>query len=174
MNTLTKGTRSEQFETTEHLTDSYAAALTSATKANEDDFKMRNILVMTRPSKTSVEALKYAGWLALQFGCQITILHAIPRGCCTVGTQELQSEICRTTGIEPPQIRAIFIRQEVKGLSPILDAARDEHADLVVIPADFYKAPLRFWQMSMIEKLARHTRCPVLVAGNKALQAVAN
>jgi nucleotide-binding universal stress UspA family protein len=167
MNTQTDERFVNRLGTPECLTDLYKAALTSTTNANEDVFKIKNILVVTRPSESSAEALKYAGSFSSRFDCKITILHVVPVGCSAVNPQELQEGICKNAGIEPAQIRAIFVRQGVTGFSALVEAARDEDADLLVIAADFYKEPIRFWQTNLLEKVIRHAPCPLLIVGDK-------
>ena len=172
MNTFTNEKLARQWGTPECLTDSYMVAVTSATNASANDFKIKNILVPTRPSKSSGEAIKYAGCLAFQFGSKITILYTVASGCSDVSPQELQGEISRTTGIEPSQIRAILIRQGVTDFLPVITAAHSEQTDLIVIPADFYKPSIRFWQRDMMEQLIRRAPCPLLIVGGKVLQPI--
>jgi nucleotide-binding universal stress UspA family protein len=167
MNTLTNKSLTEQLGTPERFTDPYMVAVTCAAHANAGAFKIKYILVPTRPSKASIEALKYAGWLANQFGSKIIILHAVASGCSDVNPQEFQGDISRVTGIEPAQIRAILIRQGVDGFMPVITVAQDEQADLIVIPADFYKQPVHFFQTDMMEKLIHHATCPLFIVGDK-------
>ncbi len=167
MNTLTKEKLSRQFGAPEQLTDSYANA--AAADAPTRGFKINNVLVAIRPSKYSADALKFAGWMASQFGCDITILHSTPPGRSAPGTQALRAEISRTTDLTANQVRAILIRQEIKDFSPITTAVRDEHADLIVIPEDFFKPSVCFWQTSRMEKLIHHAQCPVLIVGGKSM-----
>jgi hypothetical protein len=156
----------------EHLTDSYTAAVTPATNANA--FKIKNILAVVKPSQSSVGVLKYAGWLAFQLGCEITLFHTVPNGCTARAPRELQDEFMAVTGLGSAQIRAILVRPAVAGFSPVLEAACDEHADLVIMPDDFYKEPIHFWQTNMLEKLMHHLRCPLLVIGEKSATPVSN
>ena len=168
MKTLTSEKLPEQVGAFGPLTDSYAAPVTPATNANVNAVKMKNILAVVKPAQSSVDVLKHAGWLAFQLGCEITLLHAVPKGCTPLAPGELQSEFTRLTGMSATQIRAILVRPATLGISPILEAVRDEHADLVVIHANFYKKPLHFWQTDMMEKLIRHLQCPLLIIGEKS------
>ena len=172
MNTLTNEKLAEQLGTPERLTDSYLVAVASATNAGANGFKIKNILVAARPSKSSGEALKYAGWLASQLDCKITVLCAVASGGSDVSPQELRSEISRTTGIEASQIRAILIRQGVADVLPVITAAHGEQTDLIIIPADFYKPSVRFWQRDMMEQLICRAPCPLLIVGGKVRQSI--
>ena len=174
MNMITNEKLAEELEIPEAVTDSYAAAVTSATRATAGSFRVKNILIPTRPSKASGDSLKYAAWLAGQFGCPITILHAPPAGSPVVSLAELQSNISRDTGVGGNQIRAILIRPGVTDFLPVTKAVREEHADLIVIASDFFKQPARFWQNDMMDKLMRHAHCPLLIVGEKSLQPVSD
>lgn len=172
MNTLINEKQTDALVAPEWLSDSYAAAVTSATNASANDVKIKNILVPIRPSKSSDRALKYAAWLAGQFGCKIIILHAVAPGSSAITPLELQERVSRDFGIAPAQIRAIIIRQGITDFSPVTIAAGNEHADLIVIPGDFYRQPVRFWQSAKIDKLIHHAPCPVLILGDKSFQPI--
>ncbi|HTV42079.1 MAG TPA: universal stress protein [Candidatus Sulfotelmatobacter sp.] len=167
MNTLTNEKLSERAGAAGLFSDSNTIAVT-APDVNPNAFRMKSILVAVKPSPSSAGVLKYAGWLAFQLGCEITLLHAIPNGCKAAPPAELQAEFKRLTGLGPAQLRAILIRPASLGLSLILEAAKGEHADLVVISDDFYNEHLHFWQKNMLEKLIHHLRCPVVVVGDKS------
>jgi nucleotide-binding universal stress UspA family protein len=174
MNNLTNRKLSEKAAAPEGLSEPYMAAVRAVANINTNAFKVKNILAVVKPSESSAGVLKYAAWLASQFDCEITLFHAVPNGCTALSPRELQDEFARVTGQESVQIRAILVRPATSGFSPILEAACDEHADLVVLPADFYKEPLHFWQTNLMEKLIHHLRCPLLIVGEKSFSPDSN
>lgn len=172
MNSVTNEKFSGLSSRAEQFADSYTKA--SVTETSEETRKIRNILVLTKPSTSSREALKFAAGLAAQFRCKMTILHTLIAGYPAIGPQDLLEKISTLGGINSTEIRAVFVRRGVTDYSTIINAARDESADLIIAPWDFFKQPVYFWQTSMMEKLIRHAYCPVLIISDKPVQHVSN
>lgn len=169
MNALKNGTLSKQFPTPHFLTEPCAG--TVAADAHAKGIRI-NTIPVSRPSEPPADVTKFIGWLACHFGSEITVLHAIPSGSSTTRPPEFQAEISIVTGFGSAQVRAIIVRQGVKDISPIISAARDEHADLIVIPANYYKQSVHFWQAGRMEELIHQAHCPVLIVDDKSMPSV--
>jgi len=175
MNTLTQEDISERVATEAWLTDSYRAATkTAMAKLNADatnsgpsGFRIQSILVpISSLGGSSRTALKSARWFAEHTGSIITILYGFAPGGSYLSPKELQDGFAKSAGINSTQLRAILVREGVSSYLQIRHAARNEAADLIIIPADFYKGPSHFWQADPMERLIRHPPCPLLIVGN--------
>lgn len=181
MNTMTQEDISERVATQTWLTDSYKAATKATMRkldahaANPDpsQFVIRNILVPISSLTSSLMALKSACWFADKTGGKITILCNVPHDGSDLGPTELEDRIARTAGIQHGQFRAIMVRPGESSYMQVWNAARHGMADLIVIPADFYRRH-HTWQGDPMERLIRFPPCPVLVVKNDESHSTAN
>jgi len=166
MNTPIYETLAAQTTEREHLTDAYVTATESTKIVNTGAFKIQSILVPINSLESGRPALRSARWFAEQFGAKITILYAALPGGSTANPQELQDKIISSMGIKSDRLRAVLIRADVTNHRPIREAAREEAADLIIIPGDFHWGLNHFWQTDPLERLMRHAPCPLLIVAN--------
>ena len=173
MNAILHAGIAERTAAPQQLSDSYAAAIAPGKDANEIPYRIQNILVAINSLESARGALKNARLLAERTGAKITILYAA-RGGSASASRQLQDDIARISGINPGQLRAILIRPDATGHLQIKNAALDEAANLIIIPADFHSGRKHFWQADPMEKLMRQAPCPLLVVGNQENRSAEN
>jgi len=164
----------ERINTRQYESASYRAATDGITSVPDPfRFGIREILVLADSADIPQAILRSVRWFAEQFGSKITVLCSIPPDEDQISLPELQNKIARTAGMEARQIRSIIASQGLLDSLQIINAAREEAADLIIIPGDIHLDPGHFWQVDPIEKLIRHAPCPILILNDSGPQAAA-
>jgi nucleotide-binding universal stress UspA family protein len=133
-----------------------------------EEAKIRKILVPLDGSKLSAEVLPIAAEVAQLFGSELVLFHSIELAgadfpaiavAMTPGGAEalLRGQIDRVEGVP---IRARVSRGMAAGT--ILDAAKEEHADLIALTSHGGSGASRWPFGSVAEKVLRHAPCPIL------------
>jgi nucleotide-binding universal stress UspA family protein len=139
----------------------------------------KRILVTTDFSPSSARALEYAAALAAPFDAAVTLLHIAEAG--SIGYEhgtpdfprmESQLRIAAKKQIAECLKRNVAVEIKVGRGGPfggkrayheIVETARKERADLIVISTHGYSGLDRLIMGSTAERVVRHAPCPVLV-----------
>jgi nucleotide-binding universal stress UspA family protein len=140
--------------------------------------KIQRILVPTDFSKHADAALQTAANLAKKFGAQISILHVVEPPVFPAMTMAgaasipaIQQEISRACTEQLEKIasqellRGIQVRtlqRDGRPFQQIVDVAKEEGADMIVISTHGYTGFKHFMLGSTTEKVVRAAPCPVL------------
>ena len=153
----------------------------SALLGEESLLQMKSVLVPIDFSDTSLKGLQYAIAFARQFHAKVLILHVteIPMGTAEGGIaisegliQEMQREAQeRLSGLMvQARQRNVSARTLTRTGIPyheIVEAAKEEQADLVIISTRGRTGLRRLVLGSTAERVARYAPCPVLVVREK-------
>ena len=134
-------------------------------------FKLKTILVPMDFSDCARKALQYAVPFARQFGAELKLLHVVEpyaamseMGLWEVETIERnQKELETLRKTIDSTVPSTATVQQGMASSEIAQAARDWHADLIIISTHGRKGLTRMLLGSTTEKVVRHAPCPVLV-----------
>ena len=148
------------------FTPAYTAAIRSAATANANAFRCENILVPINSLATALPALNCARWFVEQAGSKLSLFFAASPDTASLSPEELQSEVTRMAGIRRDRFRAVVVSRGCARVATITQAARAEAADLIVIPAHFFKEAGHFFYANPMEQLTRQAPCPLLVVGD--------
>jgi universal stress protein A len=137
--------------------------------------KLKSILVPLDFSAASEKALTYAVPLAKQFGAKITLLHVaalelypndfgfIPVDDAKFNRKAKERlELLGARVIAPELLERTLVRKGVP-FHEITNAAKQLHADLIVINTHGYTGLKHVFMGSTAERVVRHAPCPVLV-----------
>ncbi|HTV61619.1 MAG TPA: universal stress protein [Verrucomicrobiae bacterium] len=168
MNILAQDRLRERSAASQTLTDSYVAATKaqSPTVSGLGACWARNILVLVNAGNKCDAALRHARWFADRSDGKVIVLFVTPSASPSANPDKLREAVIDVAGISRDQIASIFIRQKAATCSQILNTARREAADLMIIPAGFRWATTYFWAADSLETLIRHAPCPILVVGD--------
>ena len=137
--------------------------------------RLKNILVPLDFSDTSLKALRYAVFLANQFGAKITLLHCLrpalvfsdypypgPMGQDVFEAVENQLRDIRFRDI-PPGVPVDIVVRQCFVFDGIPEVARETHADLVITTPGDRAGLKRLFRRSTAKTITRRAPCPVLV-----------
>jgi nucleotide-binding universal stress UspA family protein len=65
--------------------------------------------------------------------------------------------------INPGQVRAILTRPELMSCAQIIQACKNESADLIIVGENYRQKPGSFFHGSLLEKLVHQSPCPVMI-----------
>jgi universal stress protein A len=146
----------------------------------------RKILSPTDFSGPSFEALACAKELALHFGAELVIAHAIPQLPTLVSAEQMGTpmgvpfrlsldDYVRQLEVEaretldslvreriPPEVRTRVLVFTGEPAAKIIECARDEHADVIVMATHGRSGLERLFMGSVAERVVRLADCPVL------------
>lgn len=141
-------------------------------------FRMKKILVPVDFSACSQKALQFALPFAEEFGAQIILLHVVepvfvPESMMMTAPElpELGATLVTTAREKlarlgeqavPAGIKVHTIVRVGRPYQEIIDAARTEDADLIVIATHGYTGLKHVFLGSTAERVVRHSPCPVL------------
>jgi len=141
-------------------------------------FRIGRILVPMDFSEHSRKALRYARPFAEQFGAQLTLLHVIepvvlptdfgyvPSTPVDLDEQRMQDARKQLSGIAGElgaTVPVNFIVRLGRSWKEIVETARNNHMDLLIIATHGYTGLKYALLGSVAEKIIRHAPCPVLV-----------
>jgi len=161
---------------------------------------LKNILVATDFGEAADVALTYARELARTFGSTLHVLHVIddlgariggfPEYAANLGQLQVEEEAAarkRLQALVSDEDRRVLHAKTALITSQwparsILDYARDEHIDAIVVGTHGRGTMAQFFMGSVAERIVRHASCPVLTVRHPerefvvpdALQAVAH
>jgi universal stress protein A len=140
---------------------------------------LKKILVPTDFSAASGKALEYAAALAAQFDAAVTLLHiaevgsmGYEHGASDFPRMEAQLRIAAEKQIAECLPGSIAVEFAVgrgwpfggkRAYHEIVETARKQHADLIVISTHGFSGLDRLIMGSTAERVVRHAPCPVLV-----------
>ena len=140
-------------------------------------FSMQRILAPVDFSERSVCAARYAHVIARRFGSKVTLLHVLPPPHYEFSSMEVGgTAIHELFEIRTTQVRAeleSFVRKELPDLQAervllegdpagkIIEFAREDHSDLIVVPTHGYGTFRRFILGSVTAKILHDADCPV-------------
>lgn len=147
-------------------------------KAAHAPFRLKKILVPIDFSECSQKALRYALPFAGEFGAQILLVHVVepvfvpenlmmaapelPELGATV-VSEAQNKLSRVSKQTiPAEIKVDMVVRVGRPYQEIIEAARAEDADLIVIATHGYTGLKHVFLGSTAERVVRHSPCPVL------------
>lgn len=154
--------------------------MTQSQRATKPDVKVRRVLVPTDFSQGVEPALRWASAIAKVFDAEILLLHVLdirlaaiaglPPG---LASMPAVDELLRTSRTEAKQqMQALGVRfpdariilKEGAPRVVILDVAKDEDADLIVMGTHGRTGLSHAFFGSVAEHVVRHSRIPVLTA----------
>jgi nucleotide-binding universal stress UspA family protein len=138
-------------------------------------FSLKKILVPLDFSDCSKKALQYAVRFARQFEAEITLLHVVPRYPAVPEMGPIDVET-----LQDGRAQLEVVRLTIGDLAPchtllrtgtpyteIVEAAKDQTMDLIVIATHGHKGLTRAILGSTAERVVRQAPCPVLVVREK-------
>ncbi|MGZ4961282.1 MAG: universal stress protein [Limisphaerales bacterium] len=145
-------------------------------KAAAPQFKLQKILVPVDFSECSKKALVYALAMAKQFGAALTVLHVVPPYYAAdpygltqyeriegelraVGEKKLKTLVHEYV---PDEVEANVVVTNGRAATEIVEIARTQEADLIVISTHGYTGLKHVVFGSTAEHVVRHATCPVL------------
>lgn len=154
---------------------------TTAAKAATDTappIGLKRILVPIDFSTCSKKALQYARPFAEQFHAEIVLLHVsslnymVAEGFGGVDLPTLREDLIRDAenqlaeilkSIESDQMTASLVVREGRAATEIVDLAKEENIDLIVMSTHGYSNIKHVLLGSVTENVVRHAPCPALV-----------
>ena len=127
---------------------------------------MENILVPIPSLEASPRTFACAQWFAGHAGSKISVLFAGGSHGPAPDPEELREEITKMAGIRSEELRSVLVCPEVANALHVTRAAKTEKADLIVIPANFFKGTSHFFQADPMDQLIHLAPCPILIVGN--------
>ena len=150
----------------------------SLKKAAHAPFRLKKILVPTDFSPCSQKALQYALPFAEEFGAQILLVHVVepvfvPENLMMAAPElpelgaslvtEARDRLSRVSQqTVPAAIRVETVVRVGQPYREIIETARTEDADLIVIATHGYTGLKHVFLGSTAERVVRHSPCPVL------------
>lgn len=140
-------------------------------------FSMKRILTPVDFSERSICAARYAHSLARHFGSDVVLLHVLPPPHYEFSSMEVSGSVinelleARTAQVrreldsflktELPDLNAERVLLEGDPAGEIIKFARQQHADLIVVPTHGYGTFRRFILGSVTAKILHDADCPV-------------
>lgn len=150
----------------------------SLKQAAHAPFRLKKIVVPTNFSACSQKALQYALPFAEEFGARIVLVHVVepvfvpenlllaapelPELGATMVTHARNKLARISTQTVPAAIKVDLIVRVGRPYQEIIEAARAEDADLIVIATHGYTGVKHVFMGSTAERVVRHSPCPVL------------
>lgn len=153
------------------------AGLLDRAGRGRSEFKLKKILVPVDFSECSRKALQYALGFARQFGSEIVLLHVVSPAFVygeygVVDLAGVEAEMVKTSDqelekwVEQEMASGVrFTSRTAQGqiMSEVVDLARDEGIDLIVLSTHGRTGLRHVLLGSVAEQVVRHAPCPVLV-----------
>ncbi len=136
-------------------------------------FSMEKILLPVDFSERCIASARYARPLACQFHSQVTLFHVLSHPAYEFGTEGFMPMVPQLTELAEDELDS-FGASELAGLhtrrlvvpgdpsTAIVDFARDEKMDLIVMPTHGYGPFRRFILGSTAAKVLHDAECPVM------------